>query len=146
MSHNVDKNELFDFINIASLSTQIEAQREAYWIIAFIFLKKNLKIDIAETFQTGNNQKICALLKDIDIYEFDFAAGFLVHKTRKINLEAFLGAAELIWKEKEKMLTINNQHNLTNVYREKSEMGVFSDYPHFYKIIREGKTEPFLFG
>ena len=50
MSHNVDKNELFDFINIASLSTQIEAQREAYWIIAFIFLKKNLKIDIAETF------------------------------------------------------------------------------------------------
>jgi len=85
-------------------------------------------------------------LKDIDIYEFSFEGGFLVHKTRKINLEAFLGVAESIWKEKEKMLTINNQHNLTNVYREKSEMGVFSDYPHFYKIIREGKTDPFLFG
>lgn len=35
---------------------------------------------------------------------------------------------------------------MTNVYREKSAMGVFTDYPHFYKIIREGKEEPFLHG
>jgi hypothetical protein len=67
-----------------------------------------MSTDISETFQTGNNQKICALLKDIDIYEFSFEAGYLVHKTRKINLEAFLGVAESIFQEKEKLLTINN--------------------------------------
>ena len=30
--------------------------------------------------------------------------------------------------------------------RRKSEMGVFSDYPHFYRIEKEGKEEGFLFG
>jgi len=37
------------------------------------------------------------------------------------------------------MLT-NNTHNLTKVLRKKSEMGVFSDYPHFYRLVKEGKT------
>ena len=36
------------------------------------------------------------------------------------------------------MLT-NNQHNLTKVMRTRSEMGVFSDYPHFYNLVLEGK-------
>ena len=33
-----------------------------------------------------------------------------------------------------------------NVLRKKSEMGVFSDYPHFYELRGEGQTESFLFG
>jgi hypothetical protein len=37
------------------------------------------------------------------------------------------------------MLT-NNSHNLTKVLRKKSEMGVFNDYPHFYRLVKEGKT------
>ena len=37
------------------------------------------------------------------------------------------------------MLT-NNTHNLTKVLRKKSEKGVFSDYPHFYRLVKEGKT------
>jgi len=37
------------------------------------------------------------------------------------------------------MLT-NNMHNLTKVIRTRSEQGVFSDYPHFYKLVQEGKT------
>jgi hypothetical protein len=36
-------------------------------------------------------------------------------------------------------------HNLTNVKRAKSEMGMFSDYPHFYEFIKEGTTEPYLY-
>jgi len=36
------------------------------------------------------------------------------------------------------MLT-NNMHNLTKVLRSRSEQGVFSDYPHFYKLVSEGK-------
>lgn len=36
-------------------------------------------------------------------------------------------------------------HNLTNVIRTKSEMGVFSDYPHFFELRREGTLKPLLF-
>lgn len=36
------------------------------------------------------------------------------------------------------MLT-NNMHNLTKVLRNRSEQGVFSDYPHTYRIVQEGK-------
>jgi len=46
---------------------------------------------------------------------------------------------------KEKFLEENNLHNLTNVTRSKSDMGVFSDYPHFYEIAAEGKTEPICY-
>ena len=35
-------------------------------------------------------------------------------------------------------------HNLTNVKRIKSEMGLFSDYPHFYTMTKEGTTKPIL--
>ena len=35
-------------------------------------------------------------------------------------------------------------HNLTNVFRSKSEMGVFSDYPHFYDLKAEGQTDAAL--
>ena len=37
-------------------------------------------------------------------------------------------------------------HNLMNVLRKKSEMGVFSDYPHFYELRGEGKTDSALYG
>ncbi len=35
-------------------------------------------------------------------------------------------------------------HNLTNVKRTKSEMGLFSDYPHFFSMTREGTTKQVL--
>lgn len=37
-------------------------------------------------------------------------------------------------------------HNLTKVNRIKSEEGLISDYPHFYELKFEGKTEVTLFG
>lgn len=40
---------------------------------------------------------------------------------------------------KEKYLELNNMHNLNKVYRDKSEAGLFSDYPHYYKFNTEGK-------
>ena len=36
------------------------------------------------------------------------------------------------------MLT-NNQHNLTKVLRTRTDSGVFSDYPHYYTMVQEGK-------
>jgi len=38
--------------------------------------------------------------------------------------------AKVIQDEKEEYFEEKNMHNLTNVMRKKSEMGVFSDYPH----------------
>lgn len=32
-------------------------------------------------------------------------------------------------------------HNLNKVFREKSEAGLFSDYPHYYKFKTEGKQD-----
>ena len=54
--------------------------------------------------------------------------------------------AKVIQDEKEEYFAENNMHNLTNVMRKKSEMGVFSDYPHFYELKREGKQTSFLYG
>lgn len=42
---------------------------------------------------------------------------------------------------KDKYIELNNQHNLTKVYREKGEQGIFTDYPHFYRLKLEGKNE-----
>ena len=43
-------------------------------------------------------------------------------------------------------MVTNNQHNLTKVIRTRSDQGVFSDYPHFYKMAQEGKeSTPDLF-
>jgi len=53
-------------------------------------------------------------------------------------------AAEEIAK-KNQVFETNNMHNLMNVLRKKSEMGVFSDYPHFYELRGEGQTESTLF-
>jgi hypothetical protein len=41
---------------------------------------------------------------------------------------------------KQEFLKCNNAHNLTNVKRVKSEMGIFSDYPHYYTMQKEGGT------
>lgn len=36
-------------------------------------------------------------------------------------------------------------HNLTRVERLKGEQGIFSDYPHHYKLRQEGKIEARLY-
>ena len=46
---------------------------------------------------------------------------------------------------KNKHLALNNMHNLTKVGRTKSEMGLLSDYPHFYQMTVEGKQEVKLY-
>jgi hypothetical protein len=47
--------------------------------------------------------------------------------------------AKLQQEEKEEFFKENNMHNLTNVIRSRSEMGMLSDYPHFYELKKEGK-------
>lgn len=37
-------------------------------------------------------------------------------------------------------------HNLTKVFRDKSDAGLFSDYPHFFKFKLEGKADYRMFG
>ena len=67
MSQNVDKNQVFEFLRVASLDqNNLEARREAYWMVVFIFLKKTLGIDISESF-TDSNNKAKHMLKDVNI-------------------------------------------------------------------------------
>jgi hypothetical protein len=76
MSTNVDKDQVFEFLRVASLDpTNQEALREAYWMIIYIFLMKYQGIDISESFQSGG--KIRNMLKDIDARSFNFNGGFL---------------------------------------------------------------------
>ena len=56
-----------------------------------------------------------------------------------------MGAAAEEIASKEKVFETNNMHNLNNVIRTKSEMGVFSDYPHFYELTKEGSTDILMY-
>lgn len=67
MSQNVDKNQVFEFLRVASLDqNNLEARREAYWMIVFIFMQKQLGIDISESF-SQSNKKVMHMLKDVDL-------------------------------------------------------------------------------
>ena len=100
MSQNVDKNQVFEFLRVASLDqNNLEARREAYWIIVFIFLKKQMGIDISESFSESNN-KVHHMLKDVNLNQFAFNQGFLECGNKKIDLTTFMTvAAEEIQKK-----------------------------------------------
>ncbi len=51
MALNVDKDQVFEFLRVASLDpANTEAMRDAYWMIMYIFLAKTQFIDISESF------------------------------------------------------------------------------------------------
>ena len=70
---------------MASLDNQnLEARKDAYWIVVYIFLKKNLGIDISESLvetkvttdaEGGQKRstKIAQMLKDVDVRMFSFS-------------------------------------------------------------------------
>jgi len=49
-------------------------------------------------------------------------------------------------KVKEKLLESNNLFNLNKIFRTKSELGLLSDYPHYYRMESEEKKENVIFG
>ena len=59
----------------------------------------------------------------------------------QIDLNLMIRASMEISADKlQQFMLTNNMHNLTKVIRTRSEQGVFSDYPHYYKLVQEGKT------
>ena len=64
MAQNVDKNHVFEFLRVASLDpNNVEASREAYWMVVFIYLQRTLSIDISESFvNDGKSQKMKQML------------------------------------------------------------------------------------
>jgi hypothetical protein len=76
MSQNVDKDQIFEFLRVASLDTNYEAMRDAYWMIMYIFLKKSLSIDISDSLL--HMGKVRHMLKDVDLSQFSFKNGFLL--------------------------------------------------------------------
>ena len=68
----MDKNQVFEFLRVASLDqNNLQARREAYWMIVYIYLQKTLGIDISESFSQSNN-KVQHMLKDVDLRQFSF--------------------------------------------------------------------------
>lgn len=106
-------------------------------MIVFIYLKKQLGIDISESFSVSN-KKVHHMLQDVNLNQFVFNQGFLECGNKKIDLTTFLTVAAEEIAKKSAVFETNNMHNLTNVLRSRSEMGVFSDYPHFYEMRKEG--------
>jgi hypothetical protein len=46
----------------------VDARKEAYWIIVFIYLKKMQGIDISDSLmQEEQKSKVIAMLKDVDL-------------------------------------------------------------------------------
>ena len=88
MSKNVDKDQVFEFLRVASLDpTNPAALREAYWVIWYIFLQKTQQIDISESFAQGG--KFLHMLKEINISKFQFYQGFLEYEDRKVSYSQY---------------------------------------------------------
>jgi hypothetical protein len=88
MSKNVDKNDVFEFLKAASLDdseVNFGAQKEAYWIIVYIFIMKTQSIDISQTFDTPGGRKIYQMLPSIELADYEFTSGFLNHKGSKVS-------------------------------------------------------------
>lgn len=94
MAKNVDKNQVFEFLRVASLDNQnLDARKDAYWIIVYIYLKKTLGIDISESLvetkrsegEVTTSTKISQMLKDVDIKQFTFEQGFLECNGKKVS-------------------------------------------------------------
>jgi len=76
---------VFEFLRVASLDqNNLDARREAYWMIVFIFLKKLMGIDISESFSQSNN-KVNHMLKDVNLNQFGFNQGFLECGSKKVS-------------------------------------------------------------
>ena len=113
-------------------------------MIVYIFLKRTCGMDIVNSFSRESSKK---MLKGINLVEYSLEDGHLVYTSlsskekKKIELKKLIKVSLEISADKlqEYMLT-NNMHNLTKVLRQRSEQGVFSDYPHFYRLVQEGKT------
>lgn len=60
-------------------------------------------------------------------------------------MAAFVPIAKQETVMRHEIIKVNNAHNLTNVKRTKSEMGIFSDYPHYYDLAMEGSNQTVLY-
>ena len=85
ISQNVDNQNVFEFLKIASEdSANKETMREGYWIIVFIYLRK-IAWDISESFES---EKTRQMLHSVNPFDFSFFSGFLVHEPsqKKVNI------------------------------------------------------------
>ena len=115
-------------------------------MMVYIYLKRYCGMDIVQSF---SSQKCKKMLKGINLMEYSFEDGHLVYRNimsknneaQKIDLKLLIQASQEIAADKlQAFMLTNNMHNLTKVIRTRSEQGVFSDYPHYYKLVQEGKT------
>lgn len=140
----MDSSNVFEFLRLAANdSSNKETQHEAYWMIIYIFMKRNVGIDISPSF---SSQKCKNMLKGINLLEYTFNDGKLVYRniiskeTKEVELKLLLQASQEIQADKlQAFMLTNNTHNLTKVLRTRNDNGVFSDYPHNYRLIQEGK-------
>lgn len=81
---------MFEFLRVASLDNQnADARKEAYWIIVYIYLKKNQGIDISESLVNEQSSKVSQMLKDVDLRQFTFEQGFLECNNKKVSVFEF---------------------------------------------------------
>jgi len=74
----VDSSNVFEFLRLAANdSSNKETQHEAYWMIIYIFMKRNVGIDISPSF---SSQKCKNMLKGINLLEYTFNDGKLVYR------------------------------------------------------------------
>lgn len=142
----MDSSNVFEFLRLAANdSSNTETQHEAYWMIVYIFLKRHCGMDIVGSF---SSQKCKKMLRGINLLEYSFQDGHLVYQKifskeepKKIDLQLLIRASMEISADKlQAYMLTNDVHNLTKILRKRSEQGVFSDYPHFYRLVQEGKT------
>jgi hypothetical protein len=70
-------SNVFEFLLLSSQEPDNkESLRESYWVIVFIYLRK-IAFDISDS---SLNEKTKHMLHNVNPYDFNFTAGFLVHE------------------------------------------------------------------
>ena len=80
-----------------------------------------------------------------DDYTFECYELYYKHSKSSVNLNLFIVGAWLVNDEKDQYFKANMSFYPCKVTRTKSEEGVISDYPHFYKIYSDDTSHPLLF-
>ena len=79
-------------------------------------------------------------------YIFDWYELYYKKSTESVNLNLFIFAACLVNDEKNGYFKTSMNFYPWKVYKNKSEEGMMSDYPHLYKITWEDPNHPVIHG
>jgi len=139
-----------EYIRAGLQEAYVEEIKYWYWLIVYILLRKHtngkdlISVQINSFLESPIYQKKFTDL-DTDDYVFDNYELYYTKSKESVNLNLFIYGAWLVNDEKDAYFKTSMSFYPWKVIRTKSEEGMISDYPHYYKIVSEDKSHPVIF-